>query len=113
MALVPEFFTLLGIEIFLASSLLSALMDDRLPSRFQYLFQISGGLGLAELLLSQGLVLGQPSTYQIRFWVSIAYLAFALSSVVGINAYLLLVRRSATIAPAFTSAVTVPFLLVS
>jgi hypothetical protein len=112
-ALVPEFFTLLGIEIFLAISVLSGLLDRQLPSRLQYIFQGLGGLGFAQLLVSVGMVSGLASTYQIRFWVSIVYLGFALSCVVGTNVYLFVGRRGATVASAFSSAVTVPFLMVS
>jgi len=110
---VPEFFTLLGIEIFLALSVLSGLLDRQLPSRLQYIFQGLGGLGFAQLLVSIGMVSGPASTYQIRFWVSIVYLGFALSCVVGTNVYLFAGRRGATVASAFSSAVTVPFLMVS
>lgn len=113
MALVPEFFTLLGIEIFLAISILSGLLDRQLPSRLQYLFQGLAGLGFAQLLVSTGMVSGPSSTYQIRFWDSIIYLGFALSSVVGTNVYLFAGRRGVTVASAFSSAVTVPFLMVS
>lgn len=113
MALVPEFFTLLGIEIFLAISVLSGLLDRQLPSRLQYIFQGLGGLGLAQLLVSIGMVSGPASTYQTRFWVSIIYLGFALSCVVGTNVYLFVGRRGVTVASAFSSAVTVPFLMVS
>jgi len=112
-ALVPEFFTLLGIEIFLAISVLSGLLDRQLPSRLQYIFQGLGGLGLAQLLVSIGMISGPASTYQIRFWVSLAYLGFALSCVVGTNVYLFVKGRGATVASAFSSAVTVPFIMVS
>jgi len=37
MGLLTEFFMLLGIDIFLAMSLLSALLDKELPSTLQYL----------------------------------------------------------------------------
>ena len=113
MALVPEFFTLLGIEIFLAISVLSGLLDRQLPSRLQYIFHGLGGLGFAQLLVSVGMVSGPASTYQIRFWVSIVYLGFALSCVVGTNVFLFMGRRGATVTSAFSSAVTVPFLMVS
>lgn len=113
MALVPEFFTLLGIEIFLSISVLSGLLDRQLPTRLQYIFQGMGGLGFAQLLVSIGMVSGLASTYQIRFWVGIVYLGFALSCAVGTNVYLFMGRRSATVAPAFSGAVTVPFLMVS
>ena len=113
MALVPEFFTLLGIEIFVAISVLSGLLDRQLPTRLQYIFQGLGGLGFAQLLVSVGMLSGPPATYQIRFWVSIVYLGFALSCVVGTNLYLFLGRRGATVASAFSGSITVPFLMVS
>src|SRR5439155_84071 len=71
------------------------------------------GLGFAQLLVSVGMVSDPASTYQIRFWVSIVYLGFALSCVVGTNVYLFMGRRGATVTSAFSSAVTVPFLMVS
>ena len=46
MGLVPEFFVFLGIVIFLAMSLLSALLDDDVPSRLQYFLQIAAIVGL-------------------------------------------------------------------
>ncbi|HEX4919721.1 MAG TPA: hypothetical protein VFV92_03175, partial [Candidatus Bathyarchaeia archaeon] len=74
MALAPEFFVLLGIDIFLAESIICALLDRQLSSILQYLFQAAGAGGLAELFLGQGLI---SST---RVWAGIIYLAFALSS---------------------------------
>jgi hypothetical protein len=112
-ALVPEFFTLLGIEIFLGISVLSGLLDRQLPSRLQYIFQGLGGLGFAQLLVSVGTVSSPSSTYQIRFWVSIIYLGLALACVVGTNLYLFVGRQSATVASAFSGAVTIPFIMVS
>jgi len=107
MGLVPEFFVFLGIVIFLAMSLLSALLDDDVPSRLQYFFQIAAIVGLGELLMSQGLV------NLTRFWVSIVYLVSALSSVVGLNIYLWVPRRRMDMASTFSETVTVPILMIS
>jgi hypothetical protein len=107
MGLVPEFFVFLGIVIFLAMSLLSALLDRDLPSLLQYFFQIAAIVGLGELLLSQGFV------NLTRLWVSIAYLACALSSVVGLNVYLWAPRRRVDLASTFSEMVTVPILMIS
>jgi hypothetical protein len=107
LGLVPEFFVLLGIVIFLAMSVLSALLDDDLPSRFQYVFQIGAMVGLGELLMSQGFV------NMTRFWVSMVYLASALSSVVGLNVYLWVPCRRMDIASTFSEMVTVPILMIS
>src|SRR6266480_917481 len=107
MALMPEFFVFLGIAIFLAMSLLSAYLDDDLPSRLQYLFQIAAVGGLGELLMSQGFV------NLTRTWVSIAYLASALFSVVYLNVYLWVPRRRTDMASTFSETVTVPILMIS
>ncbi|SRR6266487_3911304 len=107
MGLGPEFFVLLGIDIFLCMSLLSAFLDKDLPSPLQYLFQIAAIVGLGELLTSQGFV------DLTRFWVSFVYLALALSSVVGLNAYLAIVRRRMDIASTFSGTITVPTLMTS
>jgi len=107
MGLVPEFFVFLGIVIFLAMSLLSALLDDDVPSRLQYFFQIAAIVGLGELLMSQGLV------NLTRFWASIVYLVSALSSVVGLNIYLWVLRRRMDMASTFSETVTVPILMIS
>jgi hypothetical protein len=107
MGLVPEFFAFLGIVIFLAMSLLSAFLDNDLPSHLQYFFQIAAIVGLGELLMSQGLV------NLTRFWVGIVYLASALSSVVGLNVYLWVPRRRMDMASTFSETVTVPILMIS
>jgi hypothetical protein len=107
MGLVPEFFVFLGIVIFLAMSLLGALLDGDLPSRLKYFFQIAGIVGLGELLVSPGFI------NLTRFWVSIVYLASALSSVVGLNVYLWVPRRRMDIASTFSETVTVPILMIS
>ncbi len=107
MALAPEFFVLLGISIFTAVSVISALLDRHLPSILQYLFQGAAGAGLAELLLSQ------EATSATRVWASIVYLAFALSSLVGMNIRLAIVRRGMNIAPMFSQMMTVPVVMIS
>ena len=107
MGLVPEFFVLLGIVIFISMSLLSAFLVDDLPSRLQYLFQIAAMVGLGELLISQGFV------DLTRFWLSLVYLASALSSVVGLNAYLGVVRRRMDMASTFSGTITVPTVMIS
>ena len=107
MGLVPEFFVFLGIVVFLAMSLLSAYLDDDLPSRLQYIFQVAAIAGLGELLTSQVFI------NLTRTWVSIAYLASALSSVVGLNVYLWVSRRRTDMASTFSETVTVPILMIS
>src|SRR5437879_8861897 len=88
-------------------SVISALLDRHLPSILQYLFQGAAGAGLGELLLSQGL--SSPT----RVWAGIVYLAFALSSLVGVNIRLAIIRRGMNIASTFSQMMTVPVVMIS
>src|SRR5437660_6153235 len=107
MALSPEFFVLLGTSIFLAVSVISALLDRHLSTILQYLFQGAAGAGLGELLLSQEV------NSATRVWASIVYLAFALSSLVALNIRLAIVRRGMNIASIFSQMMTVPVVMIS
>src|SRR2546427_498698 len=117
MGLVPEFFIVLGIFIFLAMSFLSALLDDDLPSILQYLFQGAAAVGLGLLLMNQafinGGILSRAPGDRARFWISIVYLASAVSFVAGLNVYLAIVRRKMALSSAFSGAVTVPTFMIS
>ena len=108
---------LLGIDIFLAMSLLSALLDDDLPSPVQYLFQGAAIVGLGQLMISQGNissgVFGRDPTDTTRFWISTVYLASAISNVIGLNVYLAVVRRKMALASTFSGTVTIPTLMTS
>ena len=98
---------MLGINVFLAASVITALLDRHLPSILQYLFQGAAGAGLVELLLSQEV------TSATRVWACIVYLAFALSSLVGVNIRLAIVRRGMNIASTFSQMMTVPVVMIS
>ena len=112
MGLLPEFFTLLGIEIFAAMSLVSVLIDRDIPSSAQWLFQGAAGLGLGQLVVTEGF--GTSSVIDAsRFWISIFYLTLALCSVAGLNVYLAVVRRKTAIASVFSGTITTPTVGVS
>lgn len=98
---------MLGINVFLAASIITALLDRHLPSVLQYLFQGAAGAGLGELLLNQ------EATSATRVWASIVYLSFALSSLVAVNIRLAIVRRGMNIASMFSQIVTVPIVMIS
>jgi hypothetical protein len=112
MGLLPEFFTLLGIEIFAAMSLLSVLLDRDIPSSAQWLFQGAAGLGLGQLVVTEGF--GTSSVIDAsRFWISIFYLTLSVCSVAGLNVYLAAVRRKTAIASVFSGTITTPTVSVS
>ena len=117
MGLLPEFLLLPGIDIFLAMSLISALLDDDMPSSLQYLFQGAAVAGLGLLFMSQRFIatgiLGRDPTDVTRFWLSVVYLASAVSNVVGLNVYLAAVRQKIALASIFSGTVTVPVFVIS
>ena len=110
--MLPEFFTLLGIEIFSASSFVSALLDRDVPSPTPWLFQGAAAAGLIELLVSQGFV-NAGSTDLTRFWVSIFYLTISVCSVGSLNVYVATVTRNTSLASIFSGAITVPAIIIS
>ena len=59
------------------------------------------------------LLLNQEATSATRVWASIVYLAFALSSLVGVNIRLAIVRRGMNIASIFSQMMTVPVVMIS
>jgi len=115
--LVPEFFMVLGIFVFLAMSILSALLEDDLPSIIQYLFQGAAAAGLGLLLLDQAFVdvgiLGRSLTDPTRFLISVTYLGSANSIAAGMNVYLAIVRRKMALSSILSGAVTVPTVMIS
>ena len=107
MGLLPEFLTLIGIEIFAAMSLVSVILDQDIPSSAQWLFQGAAGLGLGQLVVTEGF--GTSSVIDAsRFWISIFYLTLSVCSVVGLNVYLASVRKKTMIASAFSGTITAP-----
>ncbi len=108
---------LLGINIFLAMSLLTSLLDDELPSTAQYLFQGAALVGLGQLFISRGFVDSGVFTKDpadpTRFWISVVYLSSAIFTVLELNAYLGIISRKMALAPTFAGTVTVPIMMVS
>ena len=115
--MVPEFFMVLGIFVFLATSILSALLDDYLPSILQYVFQGAAAAGLGLLLIDQAFVnaeiLGRSLTDPTRFLISVVYLASAIATAAGMNVYLATVRRKMALSSILSGTVTVPTFMIS
>ena len=108
---------MLGIFVFLAMSIISALLDDDVPSILQYLLQGAAGAGLGLLLIDQAFVnaeiLGRSLTNPTRFLISVVYLASAISIAAGMNVYLAAVRRKMALSSILSGTVTVPTFMIS
>lgn len=111
--LLPEFFALLGIDVFLAISLLTCLLDKRFPQAIPYVYQIAALAGFGHLLISKEFMVlfGE----YMRFWYCFIYLIIALANIVAVNIYLAIPKSSSkklrTLAKVFFGTVTFPTIL--
>ena len=105
-SLQPEFFLMLGIDLFLMISLLSCLLDKHFPRYLPYLYQFASLVGFGQLLTSKEFM----TTFgdYTRFWFSLLYLFVALANIVAVNAYLGLIKKMLSYAKTFTVAVSFP-----
>lgn len=110
-AMLPEFFALLSVDIFLLLSLLTCLLEDRFPRVVPYIYQIAALIGFGHLLVSRGFY-GFFGEY-MRFWYNFFYLLVALGNIVAINLYLAVERKMWALAKAWSGAVTFPITVIS
>jgi len=102
----PEFFLLLGIDLFLATSLLSCLLDKHFPWQLPYLYQVASLAGFGQLIVAKEFM-AMFDAY-MRFWFSLLYLVVALANIVAINAYLGIIKKMGNYAKAFLLTVSFP-----
>ncbi len=102
----PEFFLLLGIDLFLATSLLSCLLDKHFPWQLPYLYQVASLAGFGQLIVSKEFMMtfGEYT----RFWFSLFYVIIALANIVAINVYLGVIKRMLNYAKVFMLTVSFP-----
>ena len=108
-ALLPEFFAILGTDIFLVMSLLTCLLDQHFPKAVPYVYQIVALAGFGHLMVSRSFMPGFGE--YMRFWYCFFYLLIAVASVVAANVYLAASRKLWTLAKVFAGSVTVPVAL--
>jgi hypothetical protein len=102
----PEFFLLLGIDLFLATSLLSCLLDKHFPWQLPYLYQVASLAGFGQLIVSKEFMTFFGD--YMRFWFSLLYLIVALANIIAMNVYLGLVKKLVSYAKVFMVAVAFP-----
>jgi len=109
--MLPEFFALLGIDLFLMLSLLTCLLDDRMPKALPYIYQIAALAGYGHLLISKNFftVFGD----YMRFWYCFIYLLVSLANIVAVNIYFAAVKKQWTLAKVWSGAVSFPTILIS
>lgn len=101
---------LLGIDFFLATSLLTAVFDKYFPEKLAYLYQLVALAGFGQLLVTREFMASFAD--YMRFWYSFIYLLIAVASIAGLNAYLYF-RKSKDFARLFAGIATTPTLIIS
>ncbi len=110
-SLLPEFFIFLGVDVFVAMSLLTCLLDDHFPKTLPYVFQAAAIGGYVHILISREFLVLFGD--YMRFWYSLLYLAIALANIIALNAYLAVVKKKWALAKIFSGTVVFPALLIS
>jgi len=110
-SLLPEFFAFLGVDVFVAMSLITCLLDEYFPKPLPYIFQVAGIGGYVHILISKEFltVFGES----MRFWYCFLYLAVALANVIALNVYLAVIKKKWTLAKVFSGTVVFPTLLIT
>jgi hypothetical protein len=109
--LLPEFFALLGTDLFLMLSLLTCLLDDRFPKALPYIYQVAALAGFGHLLISRDFL--AFSGEYTRFAYCLVYLIVAWANIVAINIYLAAIKELYALAKVWLGAITFPATLIS
>jgi hypothetical protein len=102
---------LLGIDFFLATSLLTCIFDKHFPDKLSYLYQLIALAGFGQLLVTREFMVLFAD--YMRFWYSFIYLAIAVANIAGLNAYLLIHKHAKTVAKVFSIVATAPTVVIS
>lgn len=107
----PEFFSLLGINIFLALSLLTCLFEKNFPTAIPYVYQSAALFGFGQLWISKEF--SQIFGDHMRFLYHSAYLSVAIISLTAINLYLAFLKKQKVLPWIFSGTVVLPTVAVS
>ena len=108
--LLPEVFTLIGINLFLVLSLVTHLLNSGFPKVMSLVYQVAALSGFGYLMFSKTYLINVDSN--TRFWLSFAYLIGALNSIVTSNFHVAVIRNF-RFAKVWFGAFTVPSVMVT
>ncbi len=109
--ILPEFFALLAIDLFLLLSLLTCLLEERFPKSIPYVYQMAALIGFGHLLVSKDFL--TVFGLYMRFWYNFFYLMVALANIVAINVYFAVIKKNWMFAKVWSGAVTFPTIFIS
>jgi hypothetical protein len=100
-----ELFILVGINVFVALSLLTSLFDGPFPKAVPYVYEIAALAGFGQIWVSYAFLF---FFVEARFWCSLLYLVVALINIVAVNLYIAINKRLLNIAGVFLGVATIP-----
>lgn len=106
----PELFILIGVNIFVAISLLTSLFDRPFPMAIPYVFQIAALAGFGQIWVNYAFLFSFVDT---RFWCSVLYLTVAVANTIAVNVYIAFYKRLLSAAGTFLGVVTIPTTFIS
>jgi len=101
---------LIGVNVFVALSLLTSLFDCPFPTAVPYVYQIAALAGFGQIWVNYAFF---PFFVEARFWGSMLYLAVALINIIAVNFYIAIKKRTLSIVGAFLGAATIPTIFIS
>jgi hypothetical protein len=105
-----ELLILIGINVFVALSLLTSLFDAPFPTAVPYVYQIAALVGFGLLWVNYAFLF---SFIEARFWCSMLYLIIAVANTFAINIYIAFMTELLGYAGVFLGAVTIPTFFIS
>lgn len=111
----PEIFMFIGVNVFVALSLIISIFDGSFPKPLPYIFQIAALAGFGQIWANYVFL---SAFVDARFWSSILYLSVAMLSTIAVNFYIAIKKQLLSITGIFLGAFTIPtgalsFILVS
>lgn len=104
----PQFFILLGIDIFLGGSIVTVLFDKEFPNGLPYIFDFGALTGFVQLLIVPGYLANYP--VETQFYYSVAFATFAVIGIVACSLYETF-RRKPLIGGSIAIVATLPSIL--
>jgi hypothetical protein len=106
----PELFAFIGMNVFVALSLLTSLFEEPFPTAVPYSYQIAALVGFGQIWVNYAFL---SSFTETRFACSLLYLTVAVANTIAVNFYIFVKAKFLSYAGVFLGAVTIPTTFVS
>ena len=106
----PQFFLLIGINFFLAASIISTLLEEHYPKALAYIFDLAAFVGFAQLWSGPEFL--KLFGDNLQFYSCVGYALIAVMSIAAANLYLVIIKRKRILSVIFAVLMTIPTSLI-